>query len=394
MKKIIVCLITIMHCMVHAQGNNYIFLTKGENAPASTSWTIIGAGPAGITTIGLLLDLGVQGKDITWVDPDFGVGRIGQLYSSIPSNTKTKLFVEFINACKVFQECDSPALEKLYQYNPEIEYPLHIIIDPLKDITTHLMSKVNVLRTRLQSLNFQENVWGVGVTDSQFTSEHVVLATGSHPYSLDYSCNHEIPLDMALNKERLAQEVTSEDSIAVVGGAHSAVLILKFLSELNVKRIINFYKSPIRYAVDMGDWILYNESGLGGIAAQWAQNVLEKSPPANLVRIYNCAESLDAWLPICNKIIYAVGFERNTLPVIPENAKLEYDSTTGIIAPRLFGIGIAFPETYTDPLGNVEYRIGLSQFMEYAQRVIPQWMKKDYQGTFERFNQLFTIDLL
>ncbi len=49
-----------------------------------------------------------------------------------------------------------------------------------------------------------------------------------------------------------------------------------------------------------------------------------------------------------------------------------YNGQTGVIAPRLFGIGIAFPEHKIDD-GHPRYIVGLNCFMDYAQRLIPQW---------------------
>ena len=111
--------------------------------------------------------------------------------------------------------------------------------------------------------------------------------------------------------------------------------------------------------------------------------------------MYNNEQARQAWLPICTKIIYAVGYERNELPAIDgQKNDLSYDDRTGIIAPRLFGIGIAFPEKYTDPLGNQEHRVGINSFMDYAQRIIPQWISKEVRSRFANFEQLFTIELL
>ena len=363
------------------------------------AWTIVGAGPAGIITVGLLLDLGIPGSNITWIDPEFNVGRLGKYYESVTGNTKNKLFINFLLACKAFQECTSDSIDTLCNLDLEKEFPLGTIINPLKDITKLLMGKVKVAHGQLTSLEFNNNLWHVGVSTQQnsrllFTSTHVVLATGSHPRSLDYACDHEISLDIALNKEMLAQQVEPQDSIAVVGSSHSAILLLKFLSELKVKRIINFYKNPIQYSINMGTWLLHNANGLKGTTAEWAREVLEKNPPANLIRLHNTPESLQAWLPICNKIIYAIGFERNELPPINGQNEITYDDRSGIIAPRLFGIGIAFPEKYVDPLGNVEHRVGLNSFMDYAQRIIPTWITKDIRSRLASFEQLFTIDML
>lgn len=371
---------------------DYIFSnTEGES---QCNWAVVGAGPAGIITIGLLMDLGISPSSITWIDPEFNVGRLGKYYASVPANTKTKLFVQFLESCKTFQECKTASFDKLLDYDQEKEYPLEIIIQPLKDISDYLVTKVQTITGNLTSLEFEKDCWHVGISDKKIAAHNVVLATGSKPRSLDYPCEHEIPLDLALSKDVLADHVQHDDCIAVIGSSHSAILILKFLTELNVKRIINFYKNPIQYAVDMGTWILHNANGLKGITAQWAREVLEKNPPANILRIYNSEQARESWLQICNKIIYAVGYERNELPPIHGNNTITYDDKTGIIAPRLFGIGIAFPEEYTDPLGNKEHRVGLNSFMDYAQRIIPEWIKKDARSRFASFDQLFTIDIL
>jgi len=140
---------------------------------------------------------------------------------------------------------------------------------------------------------------------------------------------------------------------------------------------------------------VYKNIGLLGIAAQWAQTVLEKNPPANLVRVYNSPEARQAWLPICNKIVYAVGYDRNDVPLVNGAAQVTYDPTSGVIAPGLFGIGIAFPEVITDAQGAViDFRIGLNSFMEYAQRVIPQWLQRCDRSYLGKFEALFSINLL
>lgn len=354
-------------------------------------WAIVGFGPAGMVTAGLLLDLGVAGKDIIAVDPEFKVGRLGECYSSVPSNTKTKLFVDFMKACKAFQECNSESIEKLYTYDMEVEYPLHIIVDPLKDLTVHLRTKIDSLQDTIQSLYFDADAWHITTaSNNHVRAENVVLAIGSHPRCLNYDCADQIPLDVALNKDLLAQVVKGKDAVAVVGSAHSAVLVMKFLSELNVKRIINFYQNQFQYVVDG----ILTFSSLKGMAAEWAQEVLEKNPPANIIRVYNNQQARDAWMDACNKIVYAIGYERNEAPAINgNNAELSYDSHSGVIAPRLFGIGIAFPEQYTTDAGVTEHKIGLNSFMNYAQRVIPEWLVKE-RSRFFSFDQLFTINMM
>ncbi len=229
----------------------------------------------------------------------------------------------------------------------------------------------------------------------RIAADRVVLATGSHPRELSYSCESVIPLDKALNKSQLAQQVTPQDSVAVIGSAHSAVLIMKSLTELGVKKIVNLYNRPLQYTYETVLGVMNHQFGLKGTAAEWAREVLEKNPPANLFRFPNTDAYRATWLPQCNKIIYAIGYERNDLPLI--NGAVHdgsYDSSTGIIAPHLFGIGIAFPESRLDPLGAPEQRVGLNSFMSFAQQVLPLWQVKDIGTRFKSFDSFIMIHLL
>lgn len=356
---------------------------------SDVQWAVVGAGGAGIIVVGLLLDLGVKPEQIAWIDPEFNAGRLGKYYTNVPANVKAQTFVHFINSCKTFRECQSPSIIALHEYDQELEYPLQTIVDPLLDITKMLCARVICIQSTLTSLDFENDIWHVGHLQGTFTAAHVVLATGSHPRSLDYECNHEIPLDYALDKQALSKLVEPNDSIAVIGSSHSAVLVLKFLSELPVKRILNFYKHPLVYNKP--------EVGLLGIAATWAKETLENHPPIpNVLRIYNVPESRKAWLSICNKIIYAVGFDRNQVPPINGESEMTYDDKTGIIGSRLFGIGIAFPETFIDAeTGNTVSKIGLLGFMNYAQRIMPEWLlTKEPLAKFCEFEELFSINIL
>lgn len=362
--------------------------------PQEALWVVVGAGPAGITVVGLLLDAGVPAQEIVWIDPAFKVGRLGTYYTQVPSNTKTKFFVEFMQTCQTFNKICSPALEKLYSLDPEQEYLLSVIVDPLQDITDYLKQRVRAWQTTLTTLEHTQHRWYVGTPLGTLKAQKVVLATGCKPKTLSYTPFDPISLDTALDPAKLAHEVDPEDTIAVVGSAHSAVLVLKNLCELPVKRIINFYKKPLSYAYAPDGSVLDEANGLKGVAAEWARTVLEAAPPAHLIRVRNTKKERAAWLPQCTKIVYAIGFERETLPVIggASISYHQYDGTTGSIAPGLFGIGIAFPETTGCPTG--KSHIGINDFMEFAIRVLPSWMRKrKLIPDYSEFDDLFCITM-
>jgi len=388
--------------MVHRVLLLLLLITTGtfsisQKKKAQFNFAVVGAGPAGIIAVALLRDLGLRDNQILWVDPEFNVGRLSH-YPTVPGNLQNKILIKFLQSVKTFQEISTPAIHALLHiYDPEKEYPLQVIIDPLQDITNYLRTKIISLQSHFSALDFIDDVWQLTIDNKRYSAEHVILAIGSHPRRLDYDNGKktEIPLDSALDKATLAQLVTKKDIIAVVGSAHSAILILKFLSELPVARIINFYTQPIKYVTDMGGWNLHQEEGLKGITAQWAKQVLEKNPPKNLKRIFNTPAALKKWLRTCTKIIYACGFVRNELPPINGKTSISYNDTTGVIAPRLFGFGIAFPQKITDPQGNSEHRVGLPFFLSYARQVIPQWIAtKEFIESCNSFDSLFAIDLL
>ena len=376
----------------------------------SVEWLVVGAGPAGIATICLLRHLGIPDNQIGWVDPEFNVGRIGQFYSSVPANNTTIKFVEFIDACHTSHEFNSPSLDELRAQPPHEFPPLGIIIPALTDLSAHIRTKIVSYQGWLQGLHYKDGFWRAHVNELEIKSHNVVLATGSHPRELSYDTSAAvIPLDYALDKAQLATYVTRDQTIGVIGGSHSGILLLKYLYELEVKKIINFYHSPIVYTVDMGGWYMNAYNGLKGLTAQWAREVLEgPNPPKNIMRVYNSTENRAHYLPECDKIIYSVGYEPNETPLTEEYTGLHYNDVTGVIAPGLFGIGIAFPEYYNDPLGNHDHRVGLTSFMDYAQRIIPQWIAAGaaeggklrsellhYRKTMlEKYAELFTIDIL
>lgn len=145
---------------------------------------------------------------------------------------------------------------------------------------------------------------------------------------------------------------------------------------MNIKQVYNFYRHPITYALGQG-CLAVDQLGIKGTTGEWAKNVLEKNPPSHIQRVQ--LDDIDQLPELikqtrCTKIIYAIGYEANELPRINKQIPIDrYHGQTGIIGPHLFGIGIAFPEYKIDD-GHPRYIVGLNCFMNYAKRIIPQWL--------------------
>lgn len=341
----------------------------------SFDWAIIGAGPAGIAALGKLIDHGVEPKKIAWLDPEFNVGDFGTRWRKVSSNTRVELFLKFFEECDSYQYSSSSKDFAIKKADPEKTCLLALAADPLQWITNNLKDKVHAFHRKAQQLKLHDRHWEITLADSKLRAKNVVVATGAEPKSLSFSGVKEIPLYAALDPDKLESICNKEDVIAVFGASHSAIIILKTLLEkCCVKKVINFYLGPLRYAIYFDDWILFDDTGLKGNAADWAREHIDGKLPAKLKRVISNEENIRVTLPLCNKAIYATGFQKRLIPVEGMHT-LEYNDRSGIIAPGLFGLGIAFPEAKIDRYGTLEYRVGLWKFMEYLNHVIPIWLK-------------------
>lgn len=344
---------------------------------ADYAWTVIGAGPAGIAAVGRLLDSGVAEESIAWIDPAFAGGDIGQKWQSVSSNTHVGLFLEFFDAAKAFRFSEAPPMP-LREVDPRETCALGLVAEPLVWITEHLRGRVDVFTTTATALYLQNRQWriqtGQDTEQEDVYSTNVILAVGAVPKKLCHPELDEIAVEVALDPEKLAQQQLAGATVAVFGSSHSSMIVLPNLLRQPVKRVINFYRSPLKYAVYFDDWILFDDTGLKGRAAEWARENIDGVYPERLERCWVSSPEFSEKLAQCERVVYTVGFERRTLPQTPQWGRLDYNRTNGILAPGLFGLGIAFPEYAQDPYGYGQFRVGLKKFMDYLDAVLPLWL--------------------
>lgn len=245
---------------------------------------------------------------------------------------------------------------------------------------------------------------------SELTIEtaRLILCTGSHPTNVPVPVQGlnvtRLDLDTVLKPSELATTLpsTTPTTVAVIGASHSAILALLNLVTLARQshphlRVKWFTRHPLRYAEYMDGWILRDNTGLKGQAADFARAQLEDdklaaSPAGKVIEKIDCgggeareAAQYRAHLPDCSHIVHAVGFTRDPLPQLArdgETLSLEFDHSSGKfhergdgpVIPGLFGAGIAFPERVVDPYGNVEYAVGFWKFMSFLKKVVPSWV--------------------
>ena len=338
---------------------------------------MVGAGPAGIATVGKLLDYGIEPGSITWVDPRFTVGDFGAKWGNVPSNTTVWRFLEFLHSCESFGTDDKIPDFPIYSMDPRGTCILNDVAEPLQWITQRLMKSVQTLRSEVISVRPENHKWLLHTMVSDISARNVVLAVGAEPRRLPYP-TPSVSLEEAFDVRRLKNVVHQEDVVGVFGSSHSAVLAIRNLLEVGTGRVINFYRSPLLYAVDHGDWIMYDNTGLKGKTAEWARQDMERLPTERLLRVPVDDLTIQQYLPQCTKVVYGVGFEARP-PLVEGADPIKYDQMTGIIAPGLFGCGIAFPERVVDRVGNVEFNVGLLKFANFLNRVVPLWMSMTNQ---------------
>jgi len=339
-------------------------------------WTVIGAGPAGIAAVGKLIDNHIDPKKILWIDPEFKVGDFGKKWSKVPSNTKVSLFINFLNSCNSFEFLKTNELFDIQKISADETCELDLMVQPLQYITNILKSKVVSNKDIVSSLKMKNRYWLLEFNNQNaIISKNVIMAIGAEEKILSYPNLKTIPLDIALNKHKLIEYCHSDDIISVFGSSHSAILVIRNILENCPKtKILNFYKSPLCYALNCGNAILNDNTGLKGTTAQWAKENLHGNLPENLNRFFANEENLKNELYKCTHVVYAIGFQRRKI-ILEGVSDFEYNSKTGIIAPGLFGFGIAFPELKCDSFGNEEHRVGLWKFMNYINNVLPIWLR-------------------
>ncbi|MBX9642053.1 MAG: FAD/NAD(P)-binding protein, partial [Mycobacteriaceae bacterium] len=169
------------------------------------AWTVVGAGPAGIAAVGRLLDHGTPDDQIGWIDPAFAAGDLGRKWRAVSSNTIAGTFLEYLNGSKAFRFSEAPPTP-LKEVDPDETCALALVADPLQWVTGRLRERVKILQTTATALTLTQRRWRIETELGEVESHNVVLAVGAVPKSLSYPHLEEIPVDVALDPERLADQ--------------------------------------------------------------------------------------------------------------------------------------------------------------------------------------------
>ncbi|TKA26015.1 hypothetical protein B0A50_05527 [Salinomyces thailandicus] len=337
--------------------------------PAEYAAVVVGAGPAGVTCVGNLLERKVE--PILWVDDGFNGGRVNRKYREVPSNTKAGLFVDFATSVAPFRkivsampsrsrweepsESDGVAvggkadkLQDLRQLDQTKGCELSYAADMILMLTEGLKRTPGIVtqqgRVGEGVLDESTGNWTVRIDTPSRSDEtnittaqtqRLILCTGSSP--TDIPLPGQLPdlppldLDTALSPTQLSRILSplGPTTISVIGASHSAILVLRNLYRLAAStkpdlKINWFTRHALRYAEYMDGWILRDNTGLKGEAAVWAQQHLEpenfpKSDVSNYITAISYAkeaeqEIFEQHLPGSDYILKAIGYSRDPIP--------------------------------------------------------------------------------
>ena len=334
------------------------------------AWAVIGAGVGGITAIGALLDHGVSAKDIAWIDPYFNAGDLGANWSHVSSNTTVRNFIDALTECAAFEYTEHTEKFNLETLDPSATCLLENIVQPLLWISKKFQSMVECHTGTVQSIS-GKRVWSLDLGSKTIDSSKVIQATGCEEKSLTFHSTEQTVVDLkdALDANFWADKTNTP--AAVFGSSHSAMIIVKNILEQG-GRVINFYRSPLKFAKKLSDWTLYDNTGLKGATAKWVKTELANYR-GKIERYYSSADNITLHLNKCAYVAYAVGFKPRILPV-NGHAFSDYDQYHGIIANNIYGTGIAFPRRVVYPTGYSELNVGFLKFVRDLKQLLPIWL--------------------
>ncbi len=359
---------------VHGMSAQKNKLQKTLHKEKVYDWAVVGAGPAGLIAVGALLDSGVEASKILLIDPDFCAGALLKC-GEVVSNTTVQAYLDSFSKLKSFHsDLTEKGLENLRKFPRNEGCSLQHIADSLKTVSDHLRKKVVAAQVSVEQIEQHDDYWKIKTSLGCSCCAHkVILACGSHPKELNFEKDKVIPLYDCFRQDRRSEIFSEDDIVAVFGNAHSAILIMQKLLEQGVQKIINFYRTTLNDSESSKYHYLaeYLTEDLLG----WLNTVILRDVPNNLIQVSNTAENCDFYRNEITKVVYAIGFERNFLPI--KNRKNEeitcFDNETGVIEKNLFGIGIAYPRVAFNN-GQLEDQVSIPEFVNRIHAVLPSWL--------------------
>ena len=328
---------------------------------------IIGAGVAGLLLV-LLLQMHIAPDQITIIDPHFDGGDLVRKWPTVISNTPLKA------AISAFKTFAPTATLPAWAFDLDPNQPTSLATLGRLVRETVELGPVNRIQATVTDANYIKGAWQIQYTSTgssaTVSADTLLLTTGGEPKQIDLPIP-SIPLDVALDSNRLKSYILPGQSIVLFGTSHSGTLVIKNVLDYPVKSLVAIYKGkkPFIWARD-GEY-----DGLKLEAALLADSYVAATAPTqlSLVPLSDFAGIIKATRK-ADWVIYATGFnQRFTFPVRDESVPINmvhYERTTGKILslPNAWGFGLSHPSQAPD---GMHFDVGVFSFMEHISKQIP-----------------------
>jgi len=329
------------------------------------STCIVGAGIAGLITILLLNEAGVDLSRITIIDPYFDGGDLSRKWGTVLSNTPwSKTIDPLLAAC--------PSLsQQVPVRDPASTTPLIDIASLFSTAAVASIKQSRCIQGHVTSAEYRTETkeWSItvtaGGTETVVKSAQLILAPGGRSKTLNLAIP-SIPLEIALDVSRLKTYIKPENKVLVFGTMHSGSLVINNLASLGAQ-VTAYYTSPepFYWARD-GAY-----DGIKGEAADVADKIVAGTIPVTLIPSKQVADvirsSRDA-----DRVVYAMGFAPRRIPLSVDGvscSSTDYNQQTGALthAPA-WGFGLAYPNRAPD---GIHWDVGVTPFLEHIKQQIP-----------------------
>jgi hypothetical protein len=332
---------------------------------------IIGAGITGLSLLLLLQETGADLSKVTIIDPHFDGGDLARRWGPVLSNTPwSKTIGALKDAC--------PSLKVPDGYPLNSTSPLIEIAHLLRSLAAPALKQVRQIQATVTALDYKQPSWKVTYTaaglEQWLQAAAVVLCQGSEPKTMNIPLP-SIPLECALDVNRLRGFVKPGQRVLLFGTMHSGTLVMRNLKEVGAITTA-LYNSAQPFVFDRDG--AYD--GIKEEAATIADAILRgEYTQTTLSPVNNTATVVRAALE-ASWVIYAMGFApRKQITITVEGRSKDiaaYNGHTGTLtgAPQAFGFGVAYPNAATDPNvpDGAHWDVSVAAFLVHMKSALPR----------------------
>ena len=331
-------------------------------------YIILGGGLSGIITLSIIHNK-YPSKTIGWIDNNNFTGGDLVKYPEVPANTPYPVLVKFIE--KIYNNINfARSSDEICNLVDNGIFKLKCLAKELKIISNHIrtLKNVTMINDYINRMEYIDNTWGVYGELNNYSSTRVVICNGSIHKKLNYNIP-AIPVEIALNPEKLRKLDIKNKKLAVFGNSHSGILILKNLYDLSCNHVTNIIKTSIKIPyMDENNIEIYQESGIRGVGLEWANKFMVPENKTNI----KIVKYTDFDQASYDYVIYSIGLVRRNLSIKINDTPLIIDpafNETGLLSKNLYGLGVAYPEYYILN-GDTEYKVGIGGFFQRATKIL------------------------